>query len=260
MTTRVGGVRNLVAVFGLLLLLECTRGVAQPAPAAVAAFERYARLVEARLAEQHGAAGHFLAGTVPGAGVAIERLPVPDLAGDGALLHHWRGTAFAPGATPADFNRLMRDFKAYPQRFGPEVVRAGAVAVGAECFQASMRVRQRHVITVVLDAGFDVCFGQLDAGHGYSKSVSTEVDEVAGAGTAGERLLAPAESHGFLWRLNSYWSYEVRDGGLALEIETVSLTRSVPAGLGWAVRPYVESIPRESIGFTLESAVRAVRR
>ena len=42
----------------------------------------------------------------------------------GAMLHHWRGTAFAPGATAADFERLMKDFNAYPQYFSPQVLQA----------------------------------------------------------------------------------------------------------------------------------------
>jgi hypothetical protein len=63
-----------------------------------------------------------------------------------------------------------------------------------------------------------------------------------------------------MWRLNTYWSYEERDGGLYLQVEAVSLTRSVPRGLGWAIGPYVERVPRESLEFTLRSAVKALRR
>ena len=47
-----------------------------------------------------------------------------DAALSGAMLHHWRGTAFVPGATPADFERLMRDFDAYPKYFAPQVLAA----------------------------------------------------------------------------------------------------------------------------------------
>ena len=43
-----------------------------------------------------------------------------------------------------------------------------------------------------------------------------------------------------------------------MQIENVSLTRSVPFGLGWAIRPYVESIPRESLEFTLRSVLNAL--
>ena len=75
-----------------------------------------------------------------------------------------------------------------------------------------------------------------------------------------ERTLSANEEHGYLWRMNTYWSYEERDGGLYLQIEAVSLTRSIPHGLGWAVRPYIESIPRESLEFTLRSACNGLRK
>ena len=37
--------------------------------------------------------------------------------------------------------------------------------------------------------------------------------------------MSDGEEHGFLWRLNIYWSYEERDGGLYMQIESISLTR-----------------------------------
>jgi hypothetical protein len=191
----------------------------------------------------------------------IERL-TPSAGADfsGALLHHWRGTAFAPGAKAADFERLMRDFNAYPQYFSPEVLQARVLTQGGDRMQAWMRVRQRHVITVVMDTTYDVTFGQMDVQHGYSISRSTRIAEIDAAGTSAERVLGEDEEHGFLWRLNTYWSYEERDGGLYLQIEAVSLTRAIPRGLGWVVRPYAESIPRESMEFTLRSACSALRK
>jgi len=119
-----------------------------------------------------------------------------------------------------------------------------------------MRIGQHHVITVVMDTTYDVDFNQLDINHGYSISRSTRISEIG----ASDQALSPAEEHGFLWRLNTYWSYEQRDGGLYLQIEAVSLTRSIPRGLAWAIRPYIESIPRESLEFTLHSACNALRK
>ena len=177
----------------------------------------------------------------------------------GALLHHWRGTAFAPGATAADFERLMKDFDDYPRNFSPQVVRARVLTQTGDNLQMMMRVRQKHVITVVMDTAYDVRFGRLDERHGYSISRSTQISEVSSPGTGAERELSADEGHGFLWRLNSYWSYEERDGGLYMQIETVSLTRSIPRGLGWAVQPFVESVPRESLEFTLRSTCKGLR-
>ena len=137
---------------------------------------------------------------------------------------------------------------------------AKVLSQNGDQMRAWMRIRQRHVITVVLDATYDITFAELDARHFTSISRSRQIEEVDGAGTRAERTLSPAEEHGFLWRMNTYWSYEERDGGLYLQVESVSLTRSVPQGLGWAVRPYVESIPRESLEFTLRSSCNALRK
>ena len=233
----------------------------QPAPAAVAAFNSCIDTVEARISQQHRSPTAFLA---PEASIRLRRgeliveqlTPCGEVELPGALLHQWRGTAFVAGGKAAGFERLLRDFDAYPKNFSPEVLQAGLLARDGNRLQAWMRVRQRHVITVVMDSTFDVAFGQLDPEQRYSISRSTRISELDSSGNA----LDSRDEHGFLWRLNTYWSYEERDGGLYIQIESVSLTRSVPVGLGWAVGPFVESVPRESLEFTLRSACRALRR
>jgi hypothetical protein len=164
------------------------------------------------------------------------------------------------GAKAADFERVMRDFDSYPRRFSPQVLQARVVTRLDDRLEASMRVEQRHIITVVMDTVYDVSFGRLDARHGYSTSRSTRISEVASPGTASEHVLPAREEHGFLWRQNTYWSYEERDGGLYMQIESVSLSRSIPTGLGWVVRPFVESVPRDSLEFTLRSTCNALRK
>jgi hypothetical protein len=115
--------------------------------------------------------------------------------------------------------------------------------------QTRMRVRQRNIIAVVMDITYDVTFGQLDAQHGYSTSRSTQISEIDPVGG----------DHSFLWRLNTWWSYAERDGGLYLQIEAISLTQSIPRGFGWLIQPWVVRIPGESLEFTLRCALKALR-
>jgi hypothetical protein len=263
----------LVVGLSLLLLFPCSRAWAanSPQPAANAGFDKYLENIEARLAHQHHSPTGFLAGLdtsrdrLRRGELVIENLiPGPDNNLPGAMLHHWRGTAFVPGAHMADFERLMKDFNAYPQHFSPEVIQAKLLSEhndnGVDYISSSMRVRQKHVLTVVLDMTYDVSFARLDAQHGYSASRSTRIAEIDSAGTSKERALSDSEEHGFLWQLNSYWSYEEADGGLYMQIESVSLTRSIPTGLAWAIKPFVESVPRESLEFTLRSACNDLKK
>jgi len=235
-----------------------------PSSRATVAFDAYVHKVEARLDQQHQSPSNFLAPEdrqrLRSGEVLIEKLVPsdrPDL--PGAMLHHWRGTAFAPRATAADFERVMRDFNSYSQIYAPQVIRTTVSARNDDRYAISMRVRQKHVLTVVMDTAYDVQFGRLDPLHGWSASRSTAIHEIADAGTPKEHALNDADGHGFLWRLNTYWSYEERDGGLYLQVESVSLTRSIPTGLGWAVGPFVESVPRESLEFTLRKTREALK-
>jgi hypothetical protein len=178
----------------------------------------------------------------------------------GALLHHWRGTAFVPGATAADFLRVTQNFSAYPKYFAPQILQAKVLAQQSDRLQASMRVRQHHLVTVVFDITADIAYGRLDPQHQYSFARSTRISEIDAPGTAREHALSSGEDHGYLWRLNTYWSFEERDGGLYMQIESVSLTRSVPPGLGWLIGPFVESVPRDSLEFTLRSTCNALHK
>ncbi|MDE3200548.1 MAG: hypothetical protein KGN79_06460 [Acidobacteriota bacterium] len=240
-----------------------------PSAEAAAAFDRYAAKVEARLAQQHAKSKGFVAGAEDSSKsivlqqgqLALENLmPTGEAEADGAMLHHWRGTAFVPGATGAKFEQVLRDYGDYPSRFAPEVVRATVLSMSAAEARAKLRFRQKHVLTVVLDATYDVRFEQLDAEHRYSMSRSSSIKEIWREGSPEERALSVQEEHGFLWRQNTYWSCEERDGGLLIQIETISLTRDIPRGLGWALRGYVESIPRETLAFTLTRMREALRR
>jgi hypothetical protein len=266
--------RNISIICTVSLLLTTTRAKGEPTSAAISDFSSYTKAVEARLAQQHLSPNAFLATAASDPARTEARLRAGELiieqltpstanlpgAFPGALLHHWRGTAFAPGAKASDFERLMRDFNTYPQHFSPQVLQASALAQSGDRIRASLRVRQRHVITVVMDTTYDITFAQLDSRHGYSISRSTHIDEIDSPGTTAEHPLNAADEHGYLWRLNTYWTYEERDGGLYLQIEAVSLTRSIPRGLNWVIRPYIESIPRESLEFTLRSVCTALKK
>ena len=247
-------------IVGLALLMGAGVAVAQPSQDAVAGFDSYVAGVERRLALQHRSATGFQApepeGRLRGGELVVERLTPEVDSVPGALLHHWRASAFVPGATSASLEEVLRDFGGYAAVFAPQVLEARVLGGSGDRVQVFLRVRQRHVLTVVLDTIYDVGFGRLDALHSFSVSRSSRISEIEAAGTRAERPLSAGEDHGFLWRTVTFWSWVQRDGGLFVQIESVSLSRAIPVGVGWAVRPFVESVPRESLAFTLGSVRR----
>lgn len=238
-------------------------------PAATAAYNNYLARLEGRLNAEHRSAAGFVTGLdnsqlrarLHSGETVIEHLNSKvDGEQPGAMLHHWRGTAFVSGAHAAEFERLLRNYPAYPQVYAPQVVAAQLVEQKGDWLQATLRVRQHHVLTVVLDTSYDVNFVHLDSLHGASTAHGTRVAEIADAGTPQERTLSLRQQQGFLWRIDTYWSWAEQDGGLYLQIESVTLTRGIPRGLGWAIGPFVQSIPRESLEFTLHQTAQALVR
>jgi hypothetical protein len=43
-----------------------------------------------------------------------------------------------------------------------------------------------------------------------------------------------------------------------IQCNAISLTRDVPAGLGWLIGPFIQNIPQESLRFTLTATGEAL--
>jgi hypothetical protein len=119
-----------------------------------------------------------------------------------------------------------------------------------------LRLRRTKFVTVVYDTEYDVHYHRLSPERATSTSLSTRIVEVENAGTPQERILPEGDDHGFMWRLNTYWRYKQADGGVLVEIESLTLSRELPAFFGPLIRPIVNHIARESMDRTLAS-VRA---
>jgi hypothetical protein len=126
-------------------------------------------------------------------------------------------------------------------------------------FQVYLRLLKKKIITVVLDTDHEVNYQPLDRTRWLCRSYTSRIAEVENAGRREERVLPPDTGHGFLWRLHSYWRFQQRDGGVVVECRAISLTRDVPFGLGWAIDPIIQKLPRESLIHTLEATRQAVQ-
>ena len=84
------------------------------------------------------------------------------------------------------------------------------------------------------------------------------ISQVENPDKSDERLKPAGNDDGFLWRMDTWWRVVERDGGVYVQSEVVSLTRDIPTGLAWMVKPFVTSIPQESLEFTMDATRKAV--
>ena len=237
------------------------------------AFERYVTVTEARIEQELREVGR---------GLWVDRLPQAEQANalrrlrigevlvahlesrasgrpidipDGKV-HHWVGTVVIPGVTVSRTIEMVQDYERYPQIYQPAIRRAKTVVRDGSRFKVSMQMFMKKVISVVLNADFDVEYRSLGPSRMYVPSVATRIAEVENPDTPQAREKPVGHDNGFLWRFNNYCLFEERDGGTYMQCESVSLSRAIPVGLGWLIGPFVTSIPRDSLTFTLTAARR----
>ena len=176
----------------------------------------------------------------------------------GAMIHHWVGVAFVPGAKLQNVLGVLQDYNHHAQYYAPDVERSKIESREGDHFTVFLRFRRHKVITVVLNTQHDVRYFSDSETEEHSRSTAVRIVEVENAGKIDEREKPPGEDGGFLWRMETWWRLEERDGGAYLQSEVVSLTRDIPRGLGWLIGPFVTSIPKETLTFTLEATRKAV--
>jgi hypothetical protein len=176
----------------------------------------------------------------------------------GGMIHHWVGVVFVPGVKLQDVLGVLEDYNHHAQYYAPDVERSKIESHDGDHFVVFLRFRRHKVITVVLNTHHDVRYFRDSGTREHSRSSAPRIAEVESAGKSAEREKPPGADGGFLWRMETWWRMEERDGGVYVQSEVASLTRDIPMGLAWLIGPFVTSIPKETLTFTLESTRKAV--
>jgi hypothetical protein len=231
--------------------------LADPSPTAVASWTKYVAAVETRIGrELQGGAGFLrldvrereraynIRQQLKKGDIYIKKETNPGkVEVDGGLIHHWLGATFVPNATVDDILHWVQNYDDHRLHF-KEVERSQLLHRNGDTFDVYLRLVRTKIVTVRYDTYHTAVYHRHDATHASSRSVATRIIEVSDE---------PGKDSGFLWRLNSYWRFNEEDNGVFVECESLSLSRSIPFGLGWLIGRYVDSVPRESLESTLVS-------
>jgi hypothetical protein len=174
------------------------------------------------------------------------------------LIHDWIGAAWIPGTTLKATLALIQNYDNHANIYKPEVIASKLISRSGNDFEIYLRLLKKKIVTVVLDTDHSVHYGSIDRSRWVCQSYTTRIAEVENAGYANERVLPPDTGFGFLWRLNSHWRFQEREGGVYAECRAISLTRDVPLGLGWIIEPIIQKLPKESLIHTLECTRQAL--
>lgn len=177
---------------------------------------------------------------------------VPEI--PGGIIHFWEGLVFIPGTTVEKVLDLLLDYDRHKEVY-PEVIDSRLLSKSDNTVRGFLRLKKTKVLTVVLNTEHEARFFEGNDERTYLFSHSTRIAEVENPGEDDEEERPVGNDSGFAWRLNLYWAFEQEEDGVLADCASISLSRQIPWGLGWLIRPFVESTPRE----TLEELLQATR-
>ncbi len=173
----------------------------------------------------------------------------------GGEIHHVWGTVFLPRVKLAELLRFLQDYDHHAGKFA-DVDRSRLIRRNDDRFKIYYRLsRSKAFVTAYYNTEQDAEYRTIGPGRVLSWSNATRIAELENPGTSAERERPLGEDRGFLWRLVSWWRYQETDEGVIVECESASLSRDVPAIVGWipGLSSYIRSTPVESLQSVLSS-------
>jgi putative flippase GtrA len=218
------------AVIVAILMCASVPASAEPRPDTIAAWNAFVSATETRIRRD----------TQHPRGSSPTELNGETIAIAGGTIHHWTGGVFVRGVTlKTMLCRLLNPGTPPPQE---DVVDARVLSrSGNDSRRVYLRVSRRTIVSATYDTEHDVTFERLSPVLATSRSVATRIAEVGG------------DDRGFMWRLNSYWRYQETSEGVLVEMESLTLSRDVPAIVRPIAMPLVSRVARESVRRTLDA-------
>jgi hypothetical protein len=182
-------------------------------------------------------------------------MDIPD-----GIIHHWRATVFIPGVDVKSVVAQIQNYDNHKNVYKPEVTDSKLLSKDVPdpkrpldgTFKAYLRFYKKKILAVTLNTEHQAQYTTISPTRSIEMSHTTRVAQVDDAGTPKEKEKPVGNDDGFMWALNSYWRLEQKDGGVYVQTEALSLTRDIPTGLGWIVKPFITDVPKESLHTTLD--------
>ena len=177
----------------------------------------------------------------------------------GGLIQDWMGILFIPDTNLKAVLAVVQDYNREPEIYKPDIAYAKIESHTGNDFLVYMRmIKAKFFLSDVLDTEHEIRFTSLDSTRAYSRSYSKRIAEVSEVGKTNEHELPVGRDRGLLWRMNSYWFFEERDGGVYVSCESITLTRDIPFVMAKLLSPIIHELPAEQVRTGLEKTREAV--
>lgn len=176
------------------------------------------------------------------------------------LIHHWTGSIFVPDASMDQALHVLNSYDRYSSIFSSLIKNTSVLDPTSDAVKLRVLATQKAFsVTAAVDTDEQLQILRLSPHRTCITANAVRIDELANYGQPSEHAFAEGKRPGYVWRALVIERLEERDGGLYVELQTITLSRGIPVEVRWLIKPLTDELPRRMMATILEETRSAIR-
>jgi hypothetical protein len=177
------------------------------------------------------------------------------------LIHDWRGDMFVPNVSLDQVMGVLDSYDRYSEVYKPLIRKTSVIGRDGDTVKLNvLAVQKAFGVTAAVETEEDVQTMKPASDRVCIRADSVRIDEIADYDRPDEHVFSEARRPGFVWRALIVERLEQRDGGVYVELETISLSRGIPIEVRWLIKPLTDDLPRKMMTDLLDQTRAAVQQ
>jgi hypothetical protein len=252
----------------LLLLLSATLSrAAEPSQKTLQAWDDYVRSVNASVADRVDGTRPFL--WVDDSSEIQRRVQHGELVVTNhdprkvpqGMIHHWVGAMFVPNVTLDRVMLVLNNYGRYSEMYQPLIRKTNVLDRDGDTVELNvLAVQKAFSVTAAVETDEEIRITRPAPNRVCIKADAVRIQEISDYGQLSEHPFPEARRPGYVWRAMILQRLEQRDGGVYVELETISLSRGIPVEVRWLIKPLTDDLPRKLMLDMLNDTRSAVQQ
>ena len=177
------------------------------------------------------------------------------------MIHHWVGAMFVPNVTLDLVMLALNNYDRYSEIYKPLIRKTVVLDRNGDTVKLNVLAVQKALsVTAAVETDEEIRITRPAPNRVSIKADSVRMQEIADYGKLSEHPYPEARRPGYVWRAVIVQRLEQRDGGVYVELETISLSRGIPVEVRWLIKPLTDDLPRKMMTDMLSATRAAVQQ
>ena len=168
---------------------------------------------------------------------------------------------FIPNVSLDQVMRVLNSYDRYSDIYKPLIRKTSVIEQAGDSVKLNaLAVEKAFAVTAAVQLDEEIQIANPAPNRVSITANSVRIQEIANYGRPSEHAFPEARRPGYVWRALIIQRLEQRDGGVYVELETISLSRGIPVEVRWLIKPLTDELPRKMMSDILDETRAAVQR